>query len=582
MNKSDIIKKYILSENDLHTAEAAKKKKAEKKDVSYNVVVESGCDFIVEKKEKNKGSERLVILISKKQYYIIKGSSQRYKVNITNLYGFLKELPKEGLKLSEVTWLPGLYPAKTAFCEELLAVLRNDELTDFIKKELCFVPEGEIQTHYGYLPIEDDRMYPENHYLFCQRSFGFQANTFAQFTPTQRVSPFFDIDSYGMGPMQNASFNANPLGPMLGELGNNHFLFKPPGVALPDKPKRITSFDSYDDRDFEEYWENRGDETDYYYKSKGWKRFLYLCMKLYEASPGLYTDMIKSAKKRHNCGIRELFEKYFFAGNTAECRIINSFHAFILIRNAFGPEWSVNAMEQYIDSGMEALIPYDFLLRILYGAKKYIGFGDEDSYKDLKVAWNYTPQKFIGYLTGGCKKQGFSDDIEGFIARWDNALVYQKILYERVREKYPDNLASYERKLSYLIRKQQSNIYEKLWKDKVEENIRYEYEGEKYRIISARSANDLIEESSRQHNCVDGYEGNVLSGKCMIFFMRYRDPKKENKSVLTIELLSGGVIGQVKASCNRAPKMRELEFVREWANEKELQFDVNEVVDMEW
>ena len=74
----------------------------------------------------------------------------------------------------------------------------------------------------------------------------------------------------------------------------------------------------------------------------------------------------------------------------------------------------------------------------------------------------------------------------------------------------------------------------------------------------------------------------MLSGKCMIFFMRYRDPEKENKSVLTIELLSDGVIGQVKASCNRAPRMRELEFVKEWAKEKQLQFDENEVVDMGW
>ena len=51
MNKSDIIKNYILSENDLHTTAAAKKKKAEKREVSYSIVVESGCDFIVEKKE---------------------------------------------------------------------------------------------------------------------------------------------------------------------------------------------------------------------------------------------------------------------------------------------------------------------------------------------------------------------------------------------------------------------------------------------------------------------------------------------------------------------------------------------------
>ena len=129
---------------------------------------------------------------------------------------------------------------------------------------------------------------------------------------------------------------------------------------------------------------------------------------------------------------------------------------------------------------------------------------------------------------------------------------------------------------------QENDIYNKMWEQRAAESEAYEYANEKYQIIAAKNNDELVTESNNQHNCVDSYEGSVLSGRCKIFFMRSTDPEKVDKSILTIELLANDVIGQVKASCNRAPKMSQLKFVEEWAKEKNLSFDRDEVMAMEW
>ena len=96
----------------------------------------------------------------------------------------------------------------------------------------------------------------------------------------------------------------------------------------------------------------------------------------------------------------------------------------------------------------------------------------------------------------------------------------------------------------------------------------YEYKNEKYQIVCPKNGRDLIDEGRNQHNCVKNYEGRILEGEEMIFFMRKNECLEH--SLVTIELFLNGDLRQIFRSCNQPPSKEELEFIKEWAKVKNL------------
>ncbi|MDE6284462.1 MAG: PcfJ domain-containing protein, partial [Bacilli bacterium] len=87
------------------------------------------------------------------------------------------------------------------------------------------------------------------------------------------------------------------------------------------------------------------------------------------------------------------------------------------------------------------------------------------------------------------------------------------------------------------------------------------YEDEKYIIYPVQSIDELVEESSMQHNCVRTYCQSVANNYCQIYLMR----KKEDvlHSFVTIEV-DNNVVVQARTKFNGLPN-QEINFIlKKW------------------
>lgn len=90
---------------------------------------------------------------------------------------------------------------------------------------------------------------------------------------------------------------------------------------------------------------------------------------------------------------------------------------------------------------------------------------------------------------------------------------------------------------------------------------------EKFIIVAPKEPSDLVRESDALHHCVHTYVDMVAGGHTKIYFLR----RKENPETpfCTIEVVQNCIM-QLKASCNHPAPEDVMEFVKKWANDKNL------------
>lgn len=107
-------------------------------------------------------------------------------------------------------------------------------------------------------------------------------------------------------------------------------------------------------------------------------------------------------------------------------------------------------------------------------------------------------------------------------------------------------------------------ITEEKFKTRSQKLQKYEYENDKYIIVTPHSVSELLEEANQQRNCLACYADSYANGRAQIFFMR----KKSNptKSYISIEMSSDMTeFRQVYYACNqRVENEEELAFLKEW------------------
>ncbi len=125
------VKEYILNEEQIDSMRKPRKRreKAAKHTMHYQVLEQSGCDFVVEKRWRST-RERLVILVSQRQYYIDKGDMKKM-LTVPLLRDFLADL-KDELLLPEVSWLTGL-SNDGILPNAILCVLRSSDFYPLLK-----------------------------------------------------------------------------------------------------------------------------------------------------------------------------------------------------------------------------------------------------------------------------------------------------------------------------------------------------------------------------------------------------------------------------------------------------------------
>ena len=184
--------------------------------------------------------------------------------------------------------------------------------------------------------------------------------------------------------------------------------------------------------------------------------------------------------------------------------------------------------------------------------------------------------RFAEYIVYEPARQGYS--LTDLVQTWYDTLAMQKEIYGKVREKYPEDLASLHQRLSY-----RCNIlaYAKSLEEKQTEEEkagkRYEelkkncYSNEKdpWIITVPMNVGDILEEAQNQSNCLASYVKPYVTGSTDLYFMR--DKKKPEESLITIEI-KDGCLRQAYAHHNNHPKGEEMVFIEKWCKKKGFTF----------
>ena len=237
--------------------------------------------------------------------------------------------------------------------------------------------------------------------------------------------------------------------------------------------------------------------------------------------------------------------------------------------NIIHEKWGIEGVKQIVQMYYETPVS-DFprssnLKKLFYRCKTELGWSQKTiSYNgdEMLEQTRFDLQSFKEYLFCEATRQGYADEIENFIDSWSDYLNLQLAVYGEIRNKYPENLASEEKRLAYRQVQRLKNIADERLVSVLSECAEYEYKSSKYSILAPKSAGDVIAEGQNQSNCVGSYIPSIINRDCMIFFMR--DNKALDKSLVTVEVRKDGSLGQVKAFANRAPQNSELDFVEGW------------------
>ncbi len=525
MKKEAIVKNYILDKEELEEAILSSKVQKKKSDYEYRVIMESGCDFAIQRKSKESNKEAtLVILISQSQFYIEANGKKRI-LNKSLLVDFFKGLGRSGvLKLSNVNWLDKIKGTRE-YCNRLYGCIMDEQA--FLKR-IRMIKTGDFFLSSFHLRVP---------------------NTIGE----KRWEWYEEWDEQ-LRPVIGGAYA--PMQENLNETFLNVDTFADGGEM-----RQLKVYKGYS-LDFSSVYQNHWSwDMDY-----EWLQSLN-----YDLHPTLYCWMLSYLAKRGNVTKKEVLSERIPNLTSTDSLIFQSFASFALISHIYGIDLAKRGIEMYYDSGIRDVLSLKQMAMIL---SKKIPQNVYDVITDGEFedsVYNLSGPSFLTYLFTESKRQGYANQMNLFLYQWGQALFLQDFIEAPKMDKYPKHLASKTVELLSVAGSFSELMEKKAWKSAIDESKKYEYEGDKYKIITAKSHGDLVEEAKQQKNCVLTYEQKILNGESMICFLRSADPQKESKSILTIEvdLIEKGV-RQVKARFNRQPKYEEWMFVSEWEAETGL------------
>lgn len=177
-------------------------------------------------------------------------------------------------------------------------------------------------------------------------------------------------------------------------------------------------------------------------------------------------------------------------------------------------------------------------------------------------------KRLMQYTIRDCKlEQGITNPIEAFQLLRDYVRMSVEMGIEY--EKYPKSLKKSHDIATMNFNVVKSKFDRENFKNAVQEYQDLAYKTKTYSIIAPEEPKDLVTEGSMLNHCVSSYVKDVISKRCCILFMR--DSSNTDNPLITIEVRDK-IIRQAKGTNNRKPIIKEDEFIKEWAKEKELQY----------
>ena len=152
---------------------------------------------------------------------------------------------------------------------------------------------------------------------------------------------------------------------------------------------------------------------------------------------------------------------------------------------------------------------------------------------------------------------------------WVDYLNMAKMLKIDLKDKtrlYPGSLKKEHDVAMFAYRTFQAEVDKAMFTAQSEKNKFFEYSYKDLRVIVPTTPEEIVEEATRQKNCLRSYVERIKRGDTVVVFIR----KKETPDVtyLTAEV-NNGVLNQLKGYCNSNPRNKEInEFVEHWAKAK--------------
>lgn len=175
---------------------------------------------------------------------------------------------------------------------------------------------------------------------------------------------------------------------------------------------------------------------------------------------------------------------------------------------------------------------------------------------------NLDIDSFIDYFCYESVTMGYALTMNRFIDDWKDAIEMQKMLYGKIKEKYPKNLPTYHQKLSYITDLKREEIEEAMFTAQAKKTKKFEAKVDDWIFIAPITKEDFYDEAQQQANCLAGYVKRFAEGRDYILFMRKKDNPEE--SVITIELDLDGTVLQAYRARNRNCSEEEWAVIRKW------------------
>lgn len=134
--------------------------------------------------------------------------------------------------------------------------------------------------------------------------------------------------------------------------------------------------------------------------------------------------------------------------------------------------------------------------------------------------------------------------------------------------KYPGSLKKEHDVAVFAYRSVQIEMDKAMFAKQAEINSFYEYSYKDFLVIIPKTPQDIIEEATRQKNCLRSYVESVKNGRTVVAFVRKKE--EPDNAYITAEIHDGELV-QLKGYCNSNPRGQIIdEFVEHWAKAKKF------------
>ena len=248
--------------------------------------------------------------------------------------------------------------------------------------------------------------------------------------------------------------------------------------------------------------------------------------------------------------------------------------------------FGLDKVKMYVDKMVErdinfgcSLRNFTYLIETLYQKDRVLFINGTDHLRADKeaITFHYSEiaklrndehmnaDAFISYCLS-YQSEGYRD-LDNFFSQLRDDWNMQRMVYGKIRDKYPQNMSSHHDRLSLKCAMIAGENDENSFAKQYEKAAEKEWADDSYIITPPKNTGEMVDEAIQQSNCLRSYIGKVIEGNCFIYFLRHK--KAPNISLITIEV-RGDMIIQVKGKFNRHPNTEQTKTVRKWADAKGL------------